>query len=411
MDRFVFSGWAGVAAALLAAAGLAGSAHAQSGGSGGGDERSATQQRLERLREQIKSSEARLSEATAAERASEKKLQQLDRRIAERSELADLYKKRLTEIRRAQDSLRRSLQTRQKRLAELKKEYKRRATHAYKYGRLRDLALVLAARSVNEMLVRVQYLRRFAQQREDKLDAVQASSRQIKAQRQALAQKRDSTAALLRRADAQKENLSRLRQSRRTMIQELRRQQASLEEDISEQQEQANQLQARLERLAARGARRSRRAAEEASPERRAAFERLTGSFEQNKGSLPWPAEGVVTEEYGLQTDPVHGTKTPNPGVMLGTEPQAQVQAVFEGQVTRIDKVPDLGTVVFVRHGQYLSLYGNLSLVYAGEGDEIKAGAPVGRAGTDSAPRGAGVFFGLFRGGRSFDPADWLRSR
>lgn len=406
MDRFLSSAWP-VVAALLAAALLVAPARAQSSE----DERSATQQRLEQLRQQIKNSEERLSETTAAERASEQKLQQLDRRIAERRELAGLYEKRLAEIRRAQDSLRRSLQTRQKRLSELKKEYKRRATHAYKYGRLRDLALVLSARSVNEMLVRVRYLRRFAQQRQEKLQAVQTASRRIKTQRQALAQKRDSTASLLRRAKAERENLARLRQSRQTMIQELRSRQASLEENISEQKKQADQLQARLERLAAREARRSRRETEAASPKRRAAFERLTGSFEQNKGSLPWPAEGVVTEEYGLQTDPVHGTKTPNPGIMVGTEPQAQVQAVFEGQVTRVDKVPDLGTIVFVRHGKYLSLYGNLSLVYVGEGQEVEAGAPVGRAGTDGAPRGAGVFFGLFRGGNAFDPADWLRNR
>jgi septal ring factor EnvC (AmiA/AmiB activator) len=408
MDRFFSSVWPVAAITFLTAALPARPAHAQSGS----DEREATKQRIERLREQIESSEARLSETTAAERASEQKLERLDRRIAERSELVRLYEERLAEIRRAQDSLRRSLQQRRQRLTELKKEYKRRATHAYKYGRLHDLALVLAARSVNEMLVRVRYLRRFAQQRKEKLQAVQSASRRLETQRQTLAQQRDSTAALLRRAEAERENLSRLRQSRRAMIQELRSRQSSIEETISEQRDKKKQAEARLARLkqAARAAQRDAPTSA-SSPERRAAFERLTGSFEQNKGSLPWPAEGVVTEEYGLQTDPVHGTKTPNPGVMIGTEPQAQVQAVFEGKVTRIDKLPDLGTIAFVRHGKYLSLYGNLSLVYAGEGQAIEAGAPIGRAGTDGAPRGAGVFFGLFRGSTSYDPTTWLRSR
>ena len=389
---------------VLAAGLLAPAALAQEG-------RSATQRRLEAIRQQIQASEQRLSETAEAERASEQQLRQLDRRIAERSELVNLYQQRLSEIRQTEDSLQASLREYQSNLEELKAEYKRRATHAYKYGRLHDLALVLAARSINEMLVRVRYLRRFAQQRKKKLDAVRAANREIRVQRQTLRQKRDSTVALLRQANEERQNLSRLRQSRRAMIQELRSQQASLQENLDEQQASAQQLQARLERLAAREAQRSRRRTEAASPERRAAFSRLTGSFEQNEGNLPWPAEGVVTEGYGMQTNPVHGTKTPNPGIMIATQPQAPVQAVFEGEVTKIDAMPDLGTLVFVRHGQYLSLYGNLSMVYVGEGQQIEAGTTIGRAGTDGEPRGAGVFFALFHGSTSFDPADWLRDR
>jgi septal ring factor EnvC (AmiA/AmiB activator) len=377
-----------------------------------GSERSETKQRLEALRQQIQASEQRLSETTEAERASEEQLRDLNRRIDERSELARLYQRRLEQIRRDEDSLRRSLQQQQHRLGRLKKEYKRRATHAYKYGRLHDLALILAARSINEMLVRVHYLRRFAQQRKDKLEGLRSANRRMKTQRRAVRRKRDSVRTLLQEADRERQRLSRLRQSRRSMVQELREQQKSIEENISQKRASEQQMQAQLERLAERA---RRTAAEEESdapsPERRAAFERLTGSFEQNNGDLPWPAEGVVTEQYGMQTDPVHGTKTPNPGVMISTEPQKQVQAVFEGKVTKIDAIPDLGTIVFVRHGKYLSLYGNLSIVYVGKGQPVEAGSPVGRAGTDGEPRGAGVFFALFKNGTAFDPADWLRSR
>lgn len=374
-------------------------------------ERSETKKRLEAVRQQIRASEQRLSETAEAERASKQQLQNLNRRIAERSELVSLYQKRLEAIRRDEDSLRRSLRQQQQQLGELKREYKRRATHAYKYGRLHDLALILAARSINEMLVRVHYLRRFAQQRKEKLDNLRAASRQMKTQRRAMRRKRDSVRTLLREADRERQRLSRLRQSRRAMVNELRQKQKSIEKNISQKRASKKQLQARLERLAERARRTASEEASAPSPERRAAFERLTGSFEQNKGQLPWPAEGVVTEPYGMQTDPVHGTKTPNPGIMIATDPQKQVQAVFEGKVTKIDAMPSLGTLVFLRHGKYLSLYGNLSMVYAGKGQTVEAGDPIGRAGTDGEPRGAGVFFALFQNGTAFDPADWLRSR
>src|SRR5690606_39945715 len=82
-------------------------------------------------------------------------------------------------------------------------------------------------------------------------------------------------------------------------------------------------------------------------------FVRLTGSFRQNRGSLPWPASGVVTGTFGLRTHPVYGTKTRSIGVEISTSAQAPVRSVFDGKVERIFAMPGYGTCVMVSHGDY----------------------------------------------------------
>ena len=393
--------------AALLAAWPAPSARAQSQ-----SERAETEERLRELKEQIQSEQERLSQASEQQQASEKKLNTLERQIALRQELAGSYQTRLRQMNAESDSLEQSLATLRGQVEELRGEYQSRATHAYKYGRLHDLALILSARSINEMLVRVRYLRRFAQQRRERLSAIREATETMAARRETIQGTRRRTAALLRDAESERKNLTQLQASRRQVIRELRAQQASLQENIEEKKNTAQQLEARIQQLIAAEARAQRTRAAARSPASRARFARLSGSFEQNQGQLPWPTEGgAVTEPFGTVVNPVYGTETPNPGVLIATSPQAAVQAVFEGEVVKVDAMPDLGTILLLRHGAYLTLYGNFSMLYVGQGDHVEAGQTLGRAGTDGEPRGAGLFFALFKEGQAVDPAAWLRRR
>lgn len=377
---------------------------------GQANSREETQRRLEELRRQINEDRQRLSETAQAKQSSQETLNNLDRELALRQELVNTYRNRLRQLTREQDSLRQSIDRLSTQIASLKAEYRDRATHAYKYGRLHDVALVLAARSINQMLVRVRYLRRFTEERTERLESIQEKTAQARQQQQELAERQQATVELQAAAEEEVDNLSQLRKSRQRIVNELRTQEADLERMIADQQQTAQQLEAQLRRLVARETARQRRT-NSTSAEASAEFERLSGSFEQNRGGLPWPSAGAVTEPFGIITNPVHGTKTPNPGIFIATSSQAEVRAIFEGQIVNIDAMPDLGTIVLIRHGEYLTLYGNFSMLYAGKNDRVSAGQVIGRAGTENEPRGAGLFFALFRDGQAVNPAEWLRSR
>ncbi|MEM6326705.1 MAG: peptidoglycan DD-metalloendopeptidase family protein [Bacteroidota bacterium] len=135
----------------------------------------------------------------------------------------------------------------------------------------------------------------------------------------------------------------------------------------------------------------------------------LTGSFERNRGSLPWPSDGTITNEFGRRTDD-YGTTITAVGIDIATQAGAPARAVFEGTVERVATMATYGTYVMVSHGGYTTIYGNLSQVVVQGGQTVRAGQVIGRAGTAEDRRGAGLFFAVFKGdGTPLNPRRWLR--
>jgi len=374
--------------------------------------RDATQGRLQQLKQQISRERERLRDTRQAQEASQKKLKSLQREIALREELVSTYETRLEQLSRERARLRDTLSVLQDRLATLRQEYRHHLVHAYKYGRLHDLALLLASRSINQMLVRARYLRHFATDRREKRTAIQGAAAEVRASRETLAERRAETERLLAEARTERENLRALERDRRQVVDKLRARRSELQQQIDRKQRQAQQLEKRIQTLV----RRSKRAESSADASRRPPPEgsaSLAASFQNNRGALPWPVDGAVTVEFGNQVDPVHGTSTYHPGILIATSPRSPVRAVFNGVVSSIDFVPGYGTYIVLRHGEYLSVYSNLSNLSIATNQRIQAGEVIGQAGTENEPRGASLFFGVVNRSSSefVDPARWLSGR
>lgn len=372
-----------------------------------------TEDRLENLKQQIQRNQSRLQETAKAEKATQEKLDKLEREIALREELVSTYQRRLGQVENEREQLRDTLQTLQQRLEDLQQEYQNRVVHAYKYNRIPDLALIFASQSINQMLVRIRYLQRFAQQRKAQRSDVRQAAVQVRASRKQLKQKQAETQDLLSDARLERENLRALKTDRQQVIEDLQARRSDLEQQIQQKRAQARQLEEQIRQIAAKIERSAENKSEAQQAEEAAFSANLSASFEQNKGELPWPAKGAITEHFGNRVDPVHGTKTYHPGILIATNPREQVRSVFRGTVSGVDFVPGYGTYLVIRHGEYLSVYSNFSSLYVSQGETVESGQILGLAGTEEEPRGAGVFFAVFDRAKStsVDPTSWLSAR
>ena len=103
------------------------------------------------------------------------------------------------------------------------------------------------------------------------------------------------------------------------------------------------------------------------------------------QGTLPWPADGVMSSQFGRQP-----ANSPGPPVRNGIElslPEGQpVTAVHGGTVAYADLFSGYANLVIVEHGSgTYSLYGHLSGVSVKKGDRVEAGTTVGTAGRNPA--------------------------
>jgi septal ring factor EnvC (AmiA/AmiB activator) len=140
------------------------------------------------------------------------------------------------------------------------------------------------------------------------------------------------------------------------------------------------------------------------------AEEQLSGSFEKNKGKLPYPVTGsyVIIGRFGRQQQSTY-VETINNGIDLQTKPGAEARAVFDGVVSRVFIVPGYNSSVIIRHGNYLTVYTNLSDVYVKAGDAVKTRQAVGKIFTDSANGNmTKMQFQLWKETTKLNPEPWL---
>jgi septal ring factor EnvC (AmiA/AmiB activator) len=136
---------------------------------------------------------------------------------------------------------------------------------------------------------------------------------------------------------------------------------------------------------------------------------KLSNEFASNKGRLPWPVEGVVTDRFGKHQHPVYkNVELPqNNGVTLTVRRGATAMAVFNGKVTQIFVLPGYNQCVLVSHGSYYTLYTKLKTVSVKVGDNVTTGQAIGVVDTIG---GEDLFhFELWNGNEPQNPENWLR--
>ena len=136
---------------------------------------------------------------------------------------------------------------------------------------------------------------------------------------------------------------------------------------------------------------------------------KVADSFEANKGNLIWPvAKGYKSQGFGVYYDPVYPElQHYNNGVTIATEKGSEARCVFEGEVSAIQSIPGSNKVVQVRHGNYITIYYNLTDVYVKKGDKVKAKEPLGKIFTDSNGKTEMKFF-IYKNTTRLNPEFWI---
>ncbi len=137
---------------------------------------------------------------------------------------------------------------------------------------------------------------------------------------------------------------------------------------------------------------------------------KLASKFEANKGKLGWPVErGVIKVKYGVQRSITDRSITQNyQGIKIATEKNAKVKAVFNGEVSQILIIKNSNPAVLIRHGDYLTIYHNLSKIFVKKGDKVTTGQLIGEAFTSSKSGQTLLGFRVYKNNNPQNPEYWL---
>lgn len=347
----------------------------------------------------------------------------------------------------------------QKDLKDKKKKYDSSVQYLYKNKTIQEkLMFIFSAKNLGQTYRRLRYVREYATYQRMQGEEILKKQQQIHRKKMERLQVKSAKEGLLREREEEKSKLESQEKEKRSLVADLQKKQKGLQNEINKKKREASQLNARIDRLIAEEIEKARKRAEEearreAEARRKAAAElerknhvsknkepeesatskksarkvekskpldtysmskadrELSGNFAANRGRLPIPISGpyIITSHYGqYSVEGLRNVKLDNKGIDIQGKQGAQARAIFDGKVAAVFQLNGLFNVL-IRHGNYISVYCNLSSSSVKSGDEVKTKQSIGDVFSDGSDGGRTVLhFQLRHEKEKLNPEPWL---
>ncbi len=390
------------------------------------------------LQKEINATNQLLNETKKNKKLSLNQLVTLNQKIEIREELITTIAYEVNEINSSINKTNTSINNLKKEIEKLKAEYEKMIYYAYKnQSAYTKLMFIFSAKDFNQAYNRMKYFEQYSEYRKKQALIIQKTQNNLAEKVKELEAKRSELKALLGEKEEEKKTLTIEKSEKEDVLIQLQEKEGQLKADLKKKQEDANKLQKEIKRIIEEEIKRAREEAVLAAKNAKAKnppnpknnttkenpkevknenvltltpeAQKLSDNFELNKGKLPWPvAEGVIIEYFGEHEHPVlKGIKVKNDGIDISTKVGSAVRAVFDGEVTGVISIPGAGKAIIVRHGEYLSVYSNLSETNVKKGDKIKTKQNIGTALTDEDNK-TSMELQIWKGSILLNPIGWI---
>lgn len=344
-------------------------------------------------------------------------------------------------------------------LGKLRAEYGKMIYNSSKRNNsLNELSFLFSAPNFNQFIIRYKYLKQYTDERRKQVDQMKKVQSLMIAKTNSITNKKKDQENALKTRIAESKNLEQLKGEKDKVVKELTGREKEIIAEVAEVRKANKQLENALTRIIqreieerrekARAAARERatrekaerdaakaRAAEKArdkdkdkeevvkvEPETKKEKEpeinaegmneeevTLASSFAANRGRLPWPVPGFISDGFGTK-EVLKNVFQENQGVDIQTNAGSSVKTVYDGVVMDVTNMGVMRNVVFVQHGDFYTVYAKLKNVNVRPGQKLKARDTIGVVATD-ADGVSEVNFQIWKNTSKLNPESWLRPR
>ena len=303
----------------------------------------------------------------------------------------DLYTKQSTNLKNA-------IAANNSEMELIKKQYAERSINLYKKKNLEFRGLIFNSNSLNQMVYRVKYYNIISdlnQKTVDKLTQSQFYNNK----------KKQEIAGLLKDTDKNKvlksnelQSLDRTKKYQEKLLSDLRKEEASIKQEISKQINQINALESLRKTIIE-----SKKKYDE---EQLAKLKTIKTDIKKYKGKLIWPVDGKIVKGFGPQWNPKLNTTLDNPGIDIAANSTTPVKSVFDGLVTTITFISGYGTTVIIDHDDgYFTVFTHLENLLINENMIVKEGQEIGFVSNNNI-----IHFEIWGNNQKLNPTQWIKN-
>lgn len=314
-------------------------------------------------------------------------------------------------------------------LAVLKEDYSRMIVKSYKSRSEQSRAMfILSSNSFLQAYKRVQYMKQYTNYRKLQGEEIKSKTLQLVDYNTKLNVQKTAKQKLVEENEKERLSLLKEKQEQEKLVKTIKKDKNKISGEIKKKQQEARAIDKQIDKLIREAiAEANRKAAAEnarTNPKEVISKAQVSSSrivltaetkivadnFRANRGKLPWPVEkGFVSSAYGDHPHPVISSlMIHNSGVEITTEQGATARAVFGGVVSSVLVISPVNKAVMIQHGDYFTIYQNLSSVFVKKGDKVNIKQSLGKIRTNGDSGKTVLKFIIMQNTVYDNPASWL---
>lgn len=350
-------------------------------------------------------------------------VEDLNQRISTRENLIKVTNEQANVLTREINTNLNSIDHLKEELKVLKSDYAGMITKSYKSKSQQSrIMFLLSSENFLQAYKRVQYMKQYTKFRKKQGEEIKVKTEELQKLNTDLIRQKKDKQKLIAENKAEKEKLDAEKKTQQALVATLKKEENKFVAQIRDKQKEANRLEKEIDALikAAIAEANKKVSGNTAStkpvtnnantftltPE----AQLLAKDFKNNKGKLIWPVEkGKVITPFGRMQHPQFpNVMQDHNGVEIITEPNAKARAVFNGEVMQVQQLKGANKAVYIRHGDYITIYNNLATVSVKKGDKVTTKDVIGTVFTHPTTGKAILKFFVYQNTTKMNPADWV---
>ena len=389
----------------------------------------------QKIENEIANTQKLLKKTESNQKAAVQQAALLRQQIQNREKVITNLNSQIIQMEDEQEQNQQEISQLEKRLAYMKADYAQVVYNAYRNRRLMDkVTFILAADDFSQMFRRLRYYTIFSRNVREQSERIIKTTEELTKKNEELVVLRNDKLNTLSSKEQEIKHLESDRRKKTQNAEKLKKESKKLNEELKKQQQQRKNIEAAIqkavkEEIARANAERKKNTkassgkssgssssgSTSTSPKSSTTIsltpeeKTLNTSFINNKGKLPWPvAKGAKVSDFGSYPHPdVPSVQIENHGIDIMVEAGTPARAVFEGVVTGVMNIMGT-TVVMIRHGEYLTVYQNLSSANVKKGDKVSTKQTIGTVAKSTSSNTYELHFEVWKNDRYVNPNEWL---
>ncbi|MDR2899796.1 MAG: peptidoglycan DD-metalloendopeptidase family protein [Clostridiales bacterium] len=287
--------------------------------------------------------------------------------------------------------------------------FKQRSRYIYMNGSMSYVDVIFSAKSVTDLVKRIDYVNRIVEYDKDLVSSLQESEAIISTKLDETQKQKDDLEVMELLATNQKKDYDETLAQKSALIETLKLDEAEYQRQVDQLSSSSDSIEAELKKIADDERRQAL-----AVQTLRSASSSSVSVYTYDGNPLQWPLPGRtgISSPFGNRTSPISGRSEFHTGVDIPAPYGTSVLAAEGGTVVTAGWVNGYGNTVIINHGNGITtLYGHNSSLTVSQGQTIERGSTIAKVGSTGWSTGNHVHFEVRQNGTPSNPLNYTTAR